>query len=72
LQRCCIEVPKLRHLCDHGVSHTFVAFRRPELCGFISLHSHVQGLPSGVLSPLTVGKARRSTSVPSRRFAKLA
>jgi len=59
-QRINCKHPKLAILCTLDVSHAFDAFRRPRLCGFISLHCHVQDSPSGVSTPLTVARARRS------------
>jgi len=52
------------HLADLGVSHAFAGFLRRLPCGFISPHSHVQGLPSGVESSHTAVSSSSLKSCP--------
>jgi len=53
-----------RHLSDLGVSHAFAGFLRHWPCGFISPHSRVQGLPSGVHSSHTAVPSSSLRSCP--------
>jgi len=53
-----------RHLAVLGVSHAFDGLLRHWPCGFISPHSHVQGLPSGVQSSHTAVPSSSLESCP--------
>jgi len=64
-RRPCFVAPKPRRLSVRGVSHALDGFRRHPACGFISPHSHVQGLLfRGFPSQAAVPTRRRHNSCP--------